>query len=51
MIHGIVSDKKCMAIVKPTQLLATQYEERLEGKGTVGSKLITPPRDNRHQAN
>ena len=34
-----------MAMTKPIGLSTSQHEGRLEGKGTIGFKSITPPRD------
>ena len=51
MIQGTVSDEigkfvvEYMAMAKPIRLPTSQNEGRLEGKGTIGSKSITPHRD------
>lgn len=39
-----------MAIEKPIRLPTPPHKERLEGKGTISSKLITSPRDSLIQA-
>ena len=39
-----------MAMAKPIRFPTSRYEGRLEERGTIGSKSITPPRDNLLQA-
>ena len=56
MIQGNVSDEignfisEYMAMAKPIDLSTSRHEGSLEGKRTIGSKSITPPRDNLLQA-
>ena len=56
MIQSTVSDEidnfiaEYMAMAKPIGLPTSRHEGRLEGKGTIGSKTITPSRDSLLQA-
>jgi hypothetical protein len=56
MIQGTVSDEignfiaEYMAMTKPIGLPISRHEGRLEGKGIIGSKSNTPPRDRLLQA-
>ena len=56
MIQGTLSDEigkfiaEYMAMANPIGLPTSLLEGRLEGKGTMGSKLITPPRESLLQA-
>ena len=51
MIQGTMNDEisnfiaEYKAMAKPIGLPTFRHEGRLEGKGTIGSKSITPPRD------
>ena len=56
MIQRTVSDEignfiaKYMAMAKSIGLPTSRYEGRLQGKETIGSKSITPPRESLLQA-
>ena len=56
MIQGTVSDEisnfiaEYLAMAKPIGLPTSRHEGRLEGKGTIGSKSVTPPRESLLQA-